>query len=220
MAGKGTLFLDEIGELPLSLQKKLPDFCNTANICALAAILVYVRAAGLSPLLVANWRSWCNYGNFVKISTIVQKVVTLQIPPLRERTSDIPLFSESNCCTKSTLSLGMNVLKLQEGVMERLMAHPWPGNVRGGGKCAGGSGCCQSNAILLEDLKKILETNDGLQASGGASSAISAMEKNPCEIMLAEVGWNKAGEASRRLGIPCPPCAAKSANGIVAETHR
>ena len=207
MAGKGTLFLDEIGELPLSLQKKLLGFLQRRE---------YMRVGGNHGL-----RARCRViaATNRQLAVMVQqrkfredlyyrlKVVTLQIPPLRERVSDIPLLV-NHFLHKINLELGMNVAKLQDGVMERLMAHPWPGNVRElENALVEAVVRARGNAILLEDLEKILDTNDALQAPGGASS-ISAMEKDHIEIMLAEVGWNKA-EASRRLGITVPTLRSK-----------
>jgi two-component system response regulator AtoC len=201
------LFLDEIGELPLNLQKKLLGFLQRRE---------YMRVGGNHGL-----RARCRViaATNRQLAVMVQqrkfredlyyrlKVVTLQLPPLRERVSDIPLLV-NHFLHKINLELGMNVGKLQDGVMERLMAHPWPGNVRElENALVEAVVRARGNAILLEDLEKILDTNDALQAPGGASS-ISAMEKDHIEIVLTEVGWNKA-EASRRLGITVPTLRSK-----------
>ncbi len=207
MAGKGTLFLDEIGELPLGLQKKLLGFLQRRE---------YMRVGGNHGL-----RARCRViaATNRQLAVMVQqrkfredlyyrlKVVTLQLPPLRERVTDIPLLV-NHFLHKINLELGMNVGKLQDGVMQRLMAHPWPGNVRElENALVEAVVRARGNAILFEDLANILDMNDVLQAAGGASS-LSTMEKDHIEIMLTEVGWNKT-EASRRLGITVPTLRSK-----------
>jgi len=208
MAGKGTLFLDEIGELPLGLQKKLLGFLQRRE---------YMRVGGTQGL-----RARCRVITATNrnLSIMVQqrkfredlyyrlKVVTLQLPPLRERTSDIPLLV-NHFLHKINLELGTEVGKLQDGAMECLMAHSWAGNVREfENTLVEAVVRARGKVILLEELEKILTTNDLFQSKKGGASSLSMIEKDHIEVVLTEVGWNRA-EASRRLGITVPTLRSK-----------
>jgi two-component system response regulator AtoC len=135
------------------------------------------------------------------------KVVTLPLPPLRERVSDIPLLVE-HFLYKINLELDTGVWKLQNGTIERLMRYPWPGNVRElENTLVEVVVRAKGKVILSEDIEKVLALNEASQTRGGPAS-LSMLEKDHIEVILAEVGWNKA-EASRQLGITVPTLRSK-----------
>ena len=128
-ADGGTLFLDEIGEISASTQVKLLRFLETKSIervggskpLALDVRLVAATNRGLEGLVRA--------GKFREDLFFRLNVVRIDMPPLRERTEDIPLllahfnksFSEEN---------GVEQLTIEPGAMRYLQAYPWPGNIR------------------------------------------------------------------------------------------
>jgi two-component system NtrC family response regulator len=120
----GTLFLDEIGELPLSLQPKLLRVLQEKELCPVGgtaeAIDVRVLAATNRDLEQAMREQAFREDLFYRLA-----VVTLDLPPLRERPEDIPLFVEHflEKFDASQVSLADEALKLLE-------AYPWPGNIR------------------------------------------------------------------------------------------
>ncbi|HEN20591.1 MAG TPA: sigma-54-dependent Fis family transcriptional regulator, partial [Desulfobacteraceae bacterium] len=129
MAGNGTLFLDEVGELPLNLQGKFLGFLQRHE---------YMRVGGQHVLqsrcriITATNRDLAEHvrkGKFREDLFFRLKVVNIYLPPLRERLSDIPDLV-NHFLHKINLELGTNVTRLQQGVIERLMAHNWSGNVR------------------------------------------------------------------------------------------
>lgn len=207
MAGKGTLFFDEVGELPLNLQKKLLGFLQRRE---------YMRVGG-NHVLRARCRVIAATNR--NLAVLVQqqkfredlyyrfKVVTLPLPPLRERVSDIPLLVD-HFLYKINLELGTGVWKLQNGTIERLMRYPWPGNVRElENTLVEVVVRAKGKVILSEDIEKVLALNEASQTRGGPAS-LSMLEKDHIEVILAEVGWNKA-EASRQLGITVPTLRSK-----------
>ena len=128
-ADTGTLFLDEIGEISLSTQVKLLRFLETRSI---------ERVGGSKPIeldvrLVAatnkNLEELCRQGKFREDLFFRLNVVRLLLPPLRERSEDIPLllvhylkvFSEEN---------GLPPLTLEPGALHTLQSYRWPGNIR------------------------------------------------------------------------------------------
>ena len=207
MAGKGTLFLDEVGELPLTLQKKFLGFLQRQE---------YMRVGGHQALrsqcriLAATNRDlarMAQHRQFREDLYYRLKVVTLHLPPLRERIEDIPLLV-NHFLHKINQQLDTNVWKLQDGVISRLMAHPWTGNVRElENVLVEVIVRARSRVILVEDLEYVLAMTDELRKSFTPSSLIN-IEKDHIEQTLADTGWNRT-KASRRLGISLPTLRSK-----------
>ncbi len=129
LADKGTLFLDEIGELPLEMQVKLLRVLETREFMRVGGtetIKVDIRliAATNSDLEVAVERGTFRNDLYYRL-----KVVTLRIPPLRERREDIPLLAHHFLATfgKENDRDGM---KFSPDAMRALVDAPWEGNVR------------------------------------------------------------------------------------------
>ncbi len=125
-ADGGTIFLDEIGELPLELQAKLlrvlqekevrPVGCNES-----VHVQVRVVAATNRDLETA-----IREGSFRKDLFFRLNVVSITLPPLRERRSDIPMLAQYFL---DRLAEGENI-KFTSAAMKLLMRYDWPGNVR------------------------------------------------------------------------------------------
>lgn len=128
-ADTGTLFLDEIGEITASTQVKLLRFLETKSI---------ERVGGSKPIqldvrLVAatnrDLEQLVREGKFREDLFFRLNVVRITLPPLRERTDDIPLllahyikfFAQEN---------GVAPLTIEPGALRYLQAYPWPGNIR------------------------------------------------------------------------------------------
>jgi transcriptional regulator with GAF, ATPase, and Fis domain len=129
LAHGGTLFLDEIGEMPVHLQVKLLRALQEHEIQPLGgerSIPVDVRlmAASNRDLAVATER-----GEFRKDLYYRLGVVTLVLPPLRERREDIPELAESYVDHFRAV-LGRETETLRPEALEALIAYEWPGNVR------------------------------------------------------------------------------------------
>lgn len=125
----GTLFLDEIGELPLQSQARLLRVLETHEI---------EKVGGAAPLRVdirllaatnRNLRDMISAGTFREDLYYRLNVVSVQLPPLRERKEDIPLLVQY-LLRKSAARFGVLTPPLAQGEMERLLAYSWPGNVR------------------------------------------------------------------------------------------
>jgi DNA-binding NtrC family response regulator len=120
----GTLFLDEVAELPMSLQAKLLRAVQERTVERLGSntsIPVDCRliAATAQDLAVA-----VAAGRFREDLYYRLNVVSIQLPPLRNRAEDIPLL------VQRFLSRSERPVSLREDALERIMSHSWPGNVR------------------------------------------------------------------------------------------
>jgi DNA-binding NtrC family response regulator len=121
----GTVFLDEIGELPLELQPKLLRVLEQREVRRLggqAPIPVDVRLLAATHRLLDQE---VNKGAFRPDLFFRLSVLTLRVPPLRERREDIPLLAST-----FLELLGADPKLLDAVALERLAAHSWPGNVR------------------------------------------------------------------------------------------
>jgi DNA-binding NtrC family response regulator len=125
----GTLFLDEIGELPSTLQPKLLRALQEARITRVGgrgeiALDVRVLAATNRDL-----RRETAEGRFREDLYYRLAVVTLTLPPLRERREDIPGLVE-HFLQRKAQQHGLSATPFPKPVLRALMDRPWPGNVR------------------------------------------------------------------------------------------
>lgn len=125
----GTLFLDEIGEMPLSLQVKLLRALQERHVRrvgdeALIPVDVRVIAATLRDL-----EDDVREGRFRDDLYYRLNVVSLHLPPLRERTDDIPLLVQ-HFLEKHAARLGLPVPTIAPETMQLLTRYHWRGNVR------------------------------------------------------------------------------------------
>ena len=129
LADKGTIFLDEIGELPLYLQAKLLRVLESRYVTSVGdhrPIPVDVRViAATQTDLMKKVRE----GTFRKDLWFRLAVLTIVIPPLRDRKADIPALVRHFLRTKAA-QFEMEVPDVPAPELERLYSHDWPGNVR------------------------------------------------------------------------------------------
>jgi hypothetical protein len=128
-ADRGTLFLDEIGDLPLELQPKLLRVLQERQVERLGGsrtIPVNVRV-----IAATNQDLWgmVQEKKFRADLYYRLNVFPINLPPLRERNGDIPLLV-SHFVRKFAERQGKSIDSIPEDVMEALMSHDWPGNIR------------------------------------------------------------------------------------------
>ena len=129
LAEDGSLFLDEIGELSLNLQAKLLRVLQEREVERVGGTkTIRVRAR----ILAATNRELAGEveaGRFREDLYQRLKVVTLSVPPLRERPGDIPLLVE-HLLVKINQRLNKNLRRVPKDVIEKLQRRQWPGNIR------------------------------------------------------------------------------------------
>ncbi|MBW8895003.1 MAG: sigma-54-dependent Fis family transcriptional regulator [Acidobacteria bacterium] len=128
-AHKGTLFLDEVATMSPALQAKLLRVLQEREFERVGdshtvKIDVRVIAATHSDLarMVAD-------GSFREDLFYRLNVIPVQLPPLRERREDIPLLVQ-HFLQKLSAESGRSSVTISQDALRRLMAHPWPGNIR------------------------------------------------------------------------------------------
>jgi two-component system nitrogen regulation response regulator GlnG len=191
-ASGGTLFLDEIGDMPPELQAKVLRALQSSSVTPVGGrgverVDVRIIAATHRDLDAA-----VRSGSFREDLLYRLRVVPLQIPPLRERRSDIPVLAE-HFLARYAQELAGGPRYLAPAALERLSAHEWPGNVRE-----------LENAIkraLVLATGEVLAPEDFAFLVGAAAGA--TQEADLSHVVIREVeaalGSGEPGEIYRRL---------------------
>jgi len=129
LANGGTIFLDEIGELPPEIQVKLLRVLQEHEFEPLGSshsvrVDVRVIAATNRNLQEAVKAGWLRSDLFYRLN-----VFPLEVPPLRDRRSDIPQLV-TFYLSRFSKKFGKMVNAISQETMDRLVNYPWPGNVR------------------------------------------------------------------------------------------
>jgi len=202
----GTIFLDEIGELPLEAQVKLLRAIGEKEITKVGgtkAIPVDVRViAATNKDLDEEIRK----GAFREDLYYRLAVLSLRLPPLRERREDVPLLCE-HFLKKHRSGMDAPPREISKGALDLLIRYNWPGNVRELENVIYEAMVLSEKPLLTEDdlpprvRGASLDGPSGGETLKGAShSAAETAEKALIEKALRDAGGNRT-EAARILGI-------------------
>jgi two-component system NtrC family response regulator len=129
LAHKGTIFLDEIGEFPLELQPKLLRVIQEHSFERVGGIKTIKSDFRVIAATNKNLKQEVEQGRFREDLYYRLNVVNIHIPPLRERTEDIPLLA-AHFLKKFSTQNKKNINGFTPEAMQLLTAYHWPGNVR------------------------------------------------------------------------------------------
>jgi two-component system response regulator AtoC len=206
LAGMGTLFLDEVGELPLSVQGKFLGFLERQEFMRVGGHQSIRSQCRIIAATNRDLTKMTQGGSFRRDLYYRLKVVTLFVPPLRERIGDIPALAQ-HFLKKVNAEMRTTIVSFQPGVMERLMGYPWPGNVRELENVILSTAVrARSNVILVEDIERTLKSE--YMESATPPTSLSSLEKDLILSVLRQVGWVRA-KAARILGISLPTLRSK-----------
>jgi two-component system response regulator HydG len=206
-ANGGTLFLDEVGDMPLTLQAKLLRVLENQEVTRIGSnepIKVNVR------LLSATHR---DLETAVAARTFRQdlyfrlKVVTVKLPPLRERREDVPLLT-SHFIKEFNQKHDKRITGVAEPLRRALASHGWPGNVRQLRNLIESMVVQDQDGTLgaddLDDADRAELFAAAAPASGGAGHLVgrplTEIERYYIEKTLELTSGNRE-EAAKRLGI-------------------
>ncbi len=128
-ASGGTIFLDEIGDMSLEMQAKLLRVLQTGEIKAVGDVAtqrvkVRIIAATNRELEEAIAKGEFREDLFYRFNTF-----TITLPPLRERTEDIPILAH-HFLRKAEAKVNKKIERITPEALEMLQKYPWPGNLR------------------------------------------------------------------------------------------
>ena len=204
LAQNGTIFLDEIGEISSNVQVKLLRFLQDKEFERLGSERKTLSNARIIAATNRDLSEFVRTGKFREDLYFRLKVVTIDIPPLRERRSDIPHLVEY-LLAKVNRELHRNVRKVPQNVMGRLMEYDWPGNVRELENVLIRAVLLAKGEVLLEEhitgfLKRVIPLVDEKDPK---TLSLQEMEKKHIRQILHLVNWNK-GKACEILQISRP----------------
>jgi DNA-binding NtrC family response regulator len=170
-AGDGTIFLDEIGELSLHTQVKLLRVLQQREFCRLGGNKVIPLNARVVFATHRNLQQMVEAGTFRRDLFFRVNVMTVHVPPLRQRTEDIPALARHFLKQYAT-EYSKPVTDIRPNAMELLVAYDWPGNVRELENVIQG-------AVILADGDSITraDLNENLQALAEDEA------DGPCEVV-------------------------------------
>lgn len=203
LANGGTLFLDEIGEMPLELQPKLLNFLQEKTFFRVGGEKELEADVRIVAATNADLKAAVSEGSFREDLYFRLNVLPLEIPPLRQRDSDVLLLAQR--FLERAAEREKIAVPILAKTAERLLSDfTWPGNVRQ-----------LENAIerafvlrIDEDLIDVDDIPDDIKSGdssvqGGASlvgMTLDEIEREAIIQNLKACGGNKA-QTARRLGI-------------------
>lgn len=203
LAEGGTIFLDEIGEIPLHIQVKLLRVLENRAFERLGGTETITTDARVVAATNRNLKKMVENGEFREDLFYRLDVVSLEIPPLRERREDIPLL------VKHYLDLfakenGKDI-GITETAMASLCAYRWPGNIRELRNCVERMVVlCRGKMIDLEnvpvDIREGVTPGISKVVLSQPSCDLECNEKMLIERALNECGGNRT-KAAEKLGI-------------------
>jgi len=210
-ANGGTLFLDEVTEIPLPLQVKFLRAIQEREVTPLGStrsVKVDVRliAAANRDVEEAVRQGWFRSDLYYRLN-----VVTIHLPPLRERREDIPLLVE-HFVERFSRDYGVEPKRVTRAAMDCLLAYSWPGNIRElQNTIERAFALSRAPEIDVEDLPVKIRSPSGVELLSPAEPAndveeilpLAELERRAIVAALARTGGNKA-EAARLLGIERP----------------
>jgi two-component system response regulator AtoC len=129
LANKGSIFLDEIGEMTLATQKKLLRVLQEREferVGGTATIKIDTRVIAATN---KHLPEEITEGRFREDLYYRLNIISVHLPPLRERKEDIPLLVE-HFLNRFRTSSRSPVSRLTRAALDKLMSHDWPGNIR------------------------------------------------------------------------------------------
>jgi transcriptional regulator with GAF, ATPase, and Fis domain len=199
LANGGTIFLDEIGEMALPLQIKLLRAIQEGIIEHLGGreqIRVDVRIIAATN---HDLEQDVAKGMFRKDLYYRLNIITLELPPLRDRDSDILLLAESSL-KKFSLKHKKEPARFSPEAKSSLMGYPWPGNVRELEHKIERAVIMCDDRLIEPDHLGLLPSPRGDAESGNLKEAKRKLERQRLSQALAACRWDITASA-RQLGI-------------------
>jgi len=211
MANDGTIFLDEIGELSASMQAKLLRVLQEKEFLPVGAKLPLKTNARVIAATNVDLGAAVKDGLFREDLFYRLQVINIHIPPLRERSEDIPSLVQT-LLSRVNKEMNSNVHRLSIDVLGLIQNYSWPGNVRElENTLMKIVALCPDEVITVDLLPKKIRDLSSQNTNTSKADPL----KNPLELSLQDVekehvsrilkatNWHK-GKACEILGVSRP----------------
>jgi len=200
LADGGTLFLDEIGDLPPSIQVKLLRFLQEAEFERVGGTKTMKVDVRIISATNKDLEQLVREEKFREDLFYRLKVVTIEVPPLRERKDDIPLLVEHSLKKFSEIH-NKNLRGTTPEAMNVIRSYNWPGNIRELMNCIESSVVMSiGDKLDVDSLPPFLTIRQDEYDRGKPAANLFEIEKKAILEALKETDGNKS-EAARLLGI-------------------
>ncbi len=203
IADKGTLFLDEIGDISPIVQPKILRFIQSGEFRRVGGNTTLTADVRILSATNKNLKDEVREGRFREDLLYRLNVITIEIPPLRQRKADIPLLVASFINNRMKTKVKPSV---SPRAMEVLMDYDWPGNIRELENVIERAAILCRNSIIEPQDLSLPNTPMSLPAGSHADNKIGTalplkeIERMHIEGVLRSFRGNKA-EAAKILGI-------------------
>ena len=205
-AAGGTLFIDEVGDLPLDVQPKLLRFLQEGEIQALGE----QRPQQVDVRIIAATN--CDLERMVKRKEFREdlyyrlNVIRLEVPPLRERRSEIPAIV-NHYVDLYAAKFGKRDIHMTPQAVDLLMVHDWPGNVRQlcnelqrAVALAADNTAITPDQLSTEVRRAAPPASESHELQGSIPKAVESLERRMIAASLRKHKGN-VSRAARELGI-------------------
>ncbi len=199
-ADNGIIFLDEIGDIGIEIQGKLLRFLQDREIRRIGDSKSMVLNVRMISATNKNLEELIKKKEFRDDLYFRLKVLTIHIPPLRERKEDIPFLLGSFLAEINKTR--NKPVEIENDTVNYLMKYDWPGNVRELKNCIeSASALCENNIIRKEDISSTLSkpvdsfSETDMNFRDSKSRAIEEFEKKYLTVMLEKNKGNIAAAA-------------------------
>lgn len=196
IASGGSLFLDEIGNLPMHLQSKLLSVIQNREINRVGSARTIPVDVRLISATNRNLDRMVGEGNFRRDLLYRINTIHLEVPPLRERRSDIPVLA-NHFLEFYGKKYGKEDARFSRSLLERMKTYEWPGNIRQLQHAV-------EKAVILSEGNSInlADMYGSMSANVMRSNSLSLQHNEKYLIMKAiEMNRGNLAKSSRDLGI-------------------
>ena len=208
VADQGSIFFDEIGTIGLDTQSKLLRVLQEKEFMRLGGLDTIKVDTRIITATNVNLNIQVEQGTFREDLFYRLNVISIQLPPLRDRKEDIPLLA-AHFLKKFCDENNKNLHPISPNILNLLMKHDWPGNVRELENVIERAVVLSSSEELVEELISldastisVKQNTDGPLVLDGLSLSgrVDSFEKKLIVQMLEEVNWSQT-EAAKKFSV-------------------
>ena len=202
LASGGTLFLDEVSELAPEMQVALLRVLQEGEFERVGGMRSLRTDARVIAATNRDLGAAVASGDFREDLYYRLNVFPIEVPPLRERRSDIPVLVEY-FVARHAARIGKKIRRVEKKTMDRFLGYPWPGNVRElQNVIERATILTDGETLQVEDT--LLPPEKGSRAPSSLSSNLEGQEKRLIENVLAETGGRVSGPSGAALRLQIP----------------